>query len=77
MDPSVSCQESALAAAVVTGSSGIVWAALAAIGARDWALDEAATRLALGEAALSGAGLPPNVCAELVALGHFIVDREV
>jgi geranylgeranyl diphosphate synthase type I len=51
--------------------------ALAAVGARDWALDEAATRLALGEAALAGAGLPPNVCAELVALGHFIVDREV
>jgi geranylgeranyl diphosphate synthase type I len=51
--------------------------ALAAVGAHDWALGEAAKRLALGEAALAGAGLESEACADLVALGHFIVDREV
>jgi geranylgeranyl diphosphate synthase type I len=46
-------------------------------GGRRWALDEAARRMSLGEAALAGIGMPERVRAELIALGHFIVDREV
>ena len=46
-------------------------------GGREWALAEAARRMSLGEAALAGIDLPEPVRAELIALGHFIVDREV
>ncbi|WP_127502865.1 polyprenyl synthetase family protein [Actinoplanes solisilvae] len=46
-------------------------------GGRQWALDEAARRMNLGEAALASVELPEQVRTELVALGHFIVDREV
>jgi geranylgeranyl diphosphate synthase type I len=46
-------------------------------GGRAWALDEAARRMALGEAALCSADLPDAVRGELIALGKFIVDREV
>jgi geranylgeranyl diphosphate synthase type I len=51
--------------------------AVAAAGGRDWALDEAAKRMALAETALSGVDIDPAVRAELGALAHFIVDREV
>jgi geranylgeranyl diphosphate synthase type I len=46
-------------------------------GGRQWALDEAARRMQLGEAALAAVGLPEQVRAELVELGRFIIDREV
>jgi geranylgeranyl diphosphate synthase, type I len=46
-------------------------------GGKQWALAEAARRMRLGEAALAAADIPDSVRAELVALGHFIVDREV
>jgi geranylgeranyl diphosphate synthase type I len=46
-------------------------------GGRQWALDEAARRMSLGERALASVELPPQVRTELVELGHFIVDREV
>ena len=46
-------------------------------GGRRWALEEAARRMSLGEAALGEIDLPEPVRAELIALGHFIVDREV
>lgn len=46
-------------------------------GGRRWALDEAARRMRRGEAALAEVDLPAPVRAELIALGHFIVDREV
>jgi geranylgeranyl diphosphate synthase type I len=46
-------------------------------GGRRWALDEAAQRMSLGEAALAAIDLPDHVRTELIALGHFIVDREV
>jgi geranylgeranyl diphosphate synthase, type I len=46
-------------------------------GGRQWALDEAASRMSVGEAALSAVDLPDAVRSELVALGKFIVDREV
>jgi geranylgeranyl diphosphate synthase type I len=51
--------------------------ALVAAGARDWAIGEAAKRMALGEAAVAAADIDPEVRAELIALAHFIVDREV
>jgi geranylgeranyl diphosphate synthase type I len=46
-------------------------------GGRQWALDEAALRMSRGEAALAAVELPERVRTELIALGHFIVDREV
>jgi geranylgeranyl diphosphate synthase, type I len=46
-------------------------------GGRRWALEEAARRMSAGEAALAAVDLPRTVRAELVALGRFIVDREV
>jgi geranylgeranyl diphosphate synthase type I len=46
-------------------------------GGRRWALEEAARRMRRGEAALAAVDLPAPVRAELIALGHFIVDREV
>ncbi|MFB9235676.1 polyprenyl synthetase family protein [Plantactinospora siamensis] len=46
-------------------------------GGRRWALAEAAGRMSEGEAALAGVELPDPVRAELLALGRFIVDREV
>lgn len=51
--------------------------AIEAAGGRAWALDEAARRMRRGEAALAAVDLPARVRAELIALGHFIVDREV
>jgi geranylgeranyl diphosphate synthase type I len=51
--------------------------AIARAGGRQWALDEASRRMALGEAALASVDLPEPVRSELVALGKFIVDREV
>jgi len=50
---------------------------VAAAGGRDWATAEAARRMALGEAALTGVDLDAAARDELIALGHFIVDREV
>jgi len=47
-----------------------------AAGGRAWAAEEAARRLALGEAALASADLDPDARDELVALGRFIVTRE-
>jgi geranylgeranyl diphosphate synthase type I len=46
-------------------------------GGKQWALDEAARRMRMGEDALASVDLPETVRADLVALGHFIVDREV
>ncbi|MFE3634222.1 polyprenyl synthetase family protein [Streptomyces cellostaticus] len=46
-------------------------------GGRDWALAEAARRTALAEAALRGAELDAGARDELLALGRFVVDREV
>jgi geranylgeranyl diphosphate synthase type I len=51
--------------------------AIEAAGGRRWAMEEAARRMGEGEAALAAVDLPEAVRAELVALGHFIVDREV
>lgn len=48
-----------------------------AAGGRAWAQAEAARRMALGEAALRGAGLDAGTCEELLAIGRFIVRREV
>ncbi|MEU2585718.1 polyprenyl synthetase family protein [Streptomyces avermitilis] len=50
---------------------------VAAAGGRDWATAEAARRMALGEAALRGVDLDAAARDELIALGHFVVDREV
>jgi geranylgeranyl diphosphate synthase type I len=47
-----------------------------AAGGRAWASEEAARRLALGEAALATADLDRDARDELVALGRFIVTRE-
>jgi geranylgeranyl diphosphate synthase, type I len=46
-------------------------------GGRRWALDEAARRVRRGEAALAATDMPASVRDDLIALGHFIVDREV
>ena len=46
-------------------------------GGKQWALEEADRRMRLGEAALDSVDLPGTVRAELLALGRFIVDREV
>jgi geranylgeranyl diphosphate synthase type I len=46
-------------------------------GGRDWALAEAARRLALAEDALHGVELDAGARDELLALGRFVVDREL
>jgi geranylgeranyl diphosphate synthase, type I len=46
-------------------------------GGRDWALAEAARRMALAEDALRGVDLDAGAREELLALGRFVVDREV
>ncbi|WP_369213008.1 polyprenyl synthetase family protein [Streptomyces flavofungini] len=46
-------------------------------GSRDWALAEATRRTALAEDALRDTELDPGARSELLALGRFIVDREV
>jgi geranylgeranyl diphosphate synthase type I len=46
-------------------------------GGRDWALAEAARRMALAEEALRGAEVDAGARDELLALGRFIADREV
>jgi geranylgeranyl diphosphate synthase type I len=48
---------------------------VAAAGGRDWALAEAKRRMALAENALDGR-VPSAARAELVALGHSIVERQ-
>ncbi|MFI9627002.1 polyprenyl synthetase family protein [Streptomyces sp. NPDC052042] len=48
-----------------------------AAGGRDWALSEAARRMALAEDALRGVDLDAGAREELLALGRFVVDREV
>lgn len=48
-----------------------------AAGGRDWALIEAARRMALAEDALRGVELDAGARGELLALGRFVVDREV
>ncbi len=45
-------------------------------GGRDWALAEAARRMALAEAALRGVELDAVARDELLALGRFVVDRK-
>ncbi len=45
-------------------------------GGRAWAASEAERRMRLGECALAAVALPDRPRAELLALGHFIVDRE-
>ncbi|MFI1869972.1 polyprenyl synthetase family protein [Streptomyces jumonjinensis] len=50
---------------------------VAAVGGREWATAEAARRMALGEAALRTVDLDAGACDELIALGRFVVDREV
>ena len=50
---------------------------VAEAGGRDWALAEAARRMALGEAALRGVDLDAEAREELLALARFVVDREV
>ncbi|CAM5720690.1 Polyprenyl synthetase family protein OS=Streptomyces alboniger OX=132473 GN=CP975_31250 PE=3 SV=1 [Streptomyces alboniger] len=52
-------------------------ALIEAAGGRDWALAEAARRAALAEEALSGVELDAGAREELLALGRFVVDREV
>lgn len=49
---------------------------VAAAGGHDWALAEAKRRMELGEAALESAVIARQPRDELVALGHFIVNRE-
>jgi geranylgeranyl diphosphate synthase type I len=46
-------------------------------GGRSWALAEAARRMALAEDALRGVELDAGARDELLALGRFVVDREV
>ncbi|MGO4423549.1 polyprenyl synthetase family protein, partial [Streptomyces sp. MCAF7] len=46
-------------------------------GGRDWALAEAARRIALAEDALRSIELDAGARDELLALGRFVVDREV
>ncbi|MGW4568950.1 polyprenyl synthetase family protein [Streptomyces sp. NPDC004561] len=46
-------------------------------GGRDWALAEAARRMALAEDALRGVELDAGARDELLALGRFVVDREL
>ena len=50
---------------------------IADAGGRDWALAEAARRMALAEDALRGVDLDTGAREELLALGRFVVDREV
>ncbi|MFJ8476763.1 polyprenyl synthetase family protein [Kitasatospora sp. NPDC094011] len=50
---------------------------LSAVGSREWALAEAARRMALAEDALRGVELNADARGELLALGRFVVDREV
>lgn len=47
-----------------------------AAGGRRWAAEEAERRLAKAERALHAVPLPAEVCAELLALGRFIVRRD-
>ena len=47
-----------------------------AAGARAWAAEEARRRLAIGEAALTGAELDSDARDELMSLGRFLVTRE-
>lgn len=47
-----------------------------AAGGRAWAMAEADRRLAQGEQALTGAAIPSDVCAELIALSRYVVERE-
>ncbi len=49
---------------------------VAAAGGREWATAEAARRMALGEAALHGVDLDTEARDELIALGHFIINRD-
>ncbi|MFI7244041.1 polyprenyl synthetase family protein [Streptomyces qinglanensis] len=46
-------------------------------GGRDWALAEAARRMKLAEDALLGVDLEAGARGELLALGRFVVDRDV
>ncbi|WP_369217343.1 polyprenyl synthetase family protein [Streptomyces flavofungini] len=48
-----------------------------AAGGRTWAVAEATRRLELGEAALRDAALDPSAREELIALGAFIVGRDM
>lgn len=50
---------------------------LSAVGSREWTLAEAARRMALAEDALRGVELDAAARGELLALGRFVVDREV
>ena len=45
-------------------------------GGRDWAATEARRRVSLAEKALAGAELLDRPCAELVALGRHLTDRQ-
>jgi geranylgeranyl diphosphate synthase type I len=46
-------------------------------GGRQWAATEAERRMRLGECALTAVSLPEGPRAELIALGRFIVNREL
>ncbi|MCF3118726.1 polyprenyl synthetase family protein [Streptomyces arenae] len=50
---------------------------VAGAGGRDWALAEAARRTALAEEALRGADLDGAAREELLALGRFVVERDM
>jgi geranylgeranyl diphosphate synthase type I len=50
---------------------------VAAAGGRDWALDEAKRRMALGESALDAVPMPDGPRDELIALADFIVNRDM
>ncbi len=50
---------------------------VAAAGGRDWALDEAKRRMALGESALDAVAMPDGPRDELIALADFIVNRDM
>jgi geranylgeranyl diphosphate synthase type I len=57
---------------------GEAWAAdlIEAAGGRQWAAEEARRRIEVATGALSSVPMPAGPRAELVAIAHFIVDRE-
>jgi geranylgeranyl diphosphate synthase, type I len=49
---------------------------LAAAGAKDWALTEAARRMGLAEAALNSVALNPRARADMIELATYVVERD-
>ncbi|MDQ3899699.1 MAG: polyprenyl synthetase family protein, partial [Actinomycetota bacterium] len=61
-----------------SAAEGEAWAAdlIESAGGRQWAADEARRRIEVATGALSSVPMPTGPRAELVAIAHFIVDRE-